>query len=44
MSKQVAQRGDGCSVPGDNQGQAGQCSDLAIGVSDHCGGVGLDGF
>ena len=43
----VAQRGDGCSVPGDIQGQAGQGSehpDLAVGVPVHYRGVGLDGL
>ena len=36
----VAQRGGGCPIPGDAQGQA----DLALGVPIHCRGVGLDGF
>jgi len=36
---QVAQRGGGCPIPGDTQGQAGQGSeqpDWAVGVSVHC--------
>ena len=41
---QVAQRGCGCPIPGDIQGQGGpgseQC-DLAAGVPAHCRGVGL---
>ena len=43
--EQVAQRGCGCLVSGDIQGQAGwgsEQSDLAVGVSLHCKGVGLD--
>ena len=43
--KQVAQRGGGCPVLEDIQGQAGPCSeqpDLAVTVSVHCRGVGLD--
>ena len=43
--KQIAQRGDGCPVPGDIQGQDGQGSehpDLTVGVPVHCGGVVLD--
>ena len=43
--EQVAQRGGGCPILGDTQGQTGQCSehpDLAVGVLVHCRGVGLD--
>lgn len=35
----------GCPVPGDRQAQAGPCSgqpDLAVDVSVHCRGFGLD--
>ena len=42
---QVAQRGGGCPVLGDTQGQAGWGSEqpgLAVGVPGHCWGVGLD--
>ena len=42
---QVAQRGGGCPIPGDIQGQAGwgsEQSDEAIDVPVHCSGVGLD--
>ena len=42
---QVAQRGGGCPVPGDIQGQAGWGSeqpDLAAYVLFHCRGVKLD--
>ena len=44
---QVAQRGGGCPVPGDAQGQAGRGSehlDPAVGVPVHCRGVGPDGL
>jgi len=44
---QVAQRGDGCPMPGDTQGQAGWGSghpDGAVGIPIHCRGVGLDGL
>ena len=44
---QVAQRGDGCSISGDAQGQAGQGHEhpaLAVGVPVHCRGFGLDGL
>jgi len=40
------QRGDGCPIPGNIQGQAGWGSkqpDLAVGVPVHCRGDGLDG-
>ena len=43
--EQVAQRGGGCLVLGDIQGQAGPDSwqpDLAVGVPVHCQGVGRD--
>jgi len=43
--EQIDQRGGGCSIPGDIQGQAGQGSeqpDLAVGVPVHCRGVGSD--
>jgi len=36
---QVAQRGVGCPIPGDTQGQAGQGSEhlnLSVGVPVHC--------
>ena len=36
---QVVQRGSGCPIPGDTQGQAGQGSeqpDVAVGVPVHC--------
>jgi len=42
---QIAQRGGGCPIPGDAQGQAGwgfEHPDLAVGVPVHCRGVGLD--
>ena len=42
---QVAQRGDGCPVPGDTQDQTGWGSeqpDLTVGVPVHCRGVGLE--
>ena len=42
---QVAQRGGGCPIPGDTQGQAGWGSeqpDQAVGVPAHFRGVGLD--
>ena len=45
--EQVTQRGGGCPIPGDIQGQAGQGSEqpaLAGGVPVHCRGVGPDGF
>ena len=45
--KQIAQRGDGCPIPGDIQGQAAQGSqqpDLAAGVPLHCRRVGPDGL
>ena len=41
----VAQRGNGCLVPGDIQCQAkwgSEQPDLAVGVPFHCRGVGLD--
>ena len=44
---QVAQRGGGCPVPGDAQGQAGRGSehlDPAVGVPVHCRGVGPGGL
>ena len=44
---QVAQRGGGCPIPGDTQGQAGWDSEqsyLAVGVPVHCRGVGSDGL
>ena len=43
--EQVAQRGGGCPIHGDIQGQDGWGSeqpDLAGGVPVHCKGVGLD--
>ena len=43
--RQVAQRGGGCPIPGDTQGQAGWGSeqpDVAVGVPVHCREVGLD--
>ena len=42
--EQVAQRGTGCPVLGDTQGQAGldsEQSDLAVGVPVHCRGLDL---
>ena len=45
IRKQVAQRGGGCPVFGDIEGQAGPGSeqpDLAVGVPAHCRGDGLD--
>jgi len=47
LLEQVAQRGGGCSIPGDSQGQARQGSgqpDVSVGVPSHCRGVGLDGL
>ena len=47
MLEQVAQRGGGCLVPGNFQGQAGWGSeqpDLAVGVLAHSMGVGLNQF
>ena len=44
---QVAQRGGGCPVPADAQGEAGRGSeqpDVAVGILVHCKGVGLDGL
>ena len=44
---QVAQRGGGCPIPGDTQGQAGRGSkqpDLPVGVPVHCREVGPDGL
>ena len=44
---QVAQRGGGCPIPGDTQGQTGQGSEqsnLAVSAPVHCRGVGLDGL
>ena len=44
---QVAQRGGGCPIPGDIQGQAGQGSeqpDPAVGVPVQCRAVGPDGL
>jgi len=41
----LVQRGGGCPIPRDIQGQAGQGSeqpDLAVRVPVHCKGVGLD--
>jgi len=46
-SKISAQRGGGCPVCGDIQGQAGQISeqpDVAVGVTVHCRGVGSNGL
>ena len=43
--KQIAQKGGGCPIPGDTQGQAGQGSeqpDLVVGVLIPRRGVGLD--
>jgi len=43
--EQIAQRGGGCPVPGDIQGQAGSGSEqavLAVGAPVHCREVGLD--
>jgi len=45
--EQIAQRGGGCPLLGDIQGQTGQGSeqpDLAVDVPVHCRGVGLDGL
>ena len=45
VQEQVAQRGGGCPIPEDIQGQAGWGSeqlDGAVGVTAHCKGVGLD--
>jgi len=42
---QAAKRVDGCPIPGDIQGQAGQGSeqcDPAVGVPVQCKGAGLD--
>ena len=42
----VTQRGGGCPIPGDIQGQVGWGSEqpaLAVGVAVHCRGVGLEG-
>ena len=42
---QIAQRGGGCPIPGDIQGQHGWGSEqhnLVVGVPAHCRGVGLD--
>ena len=44
MMEQAGQSGDGCPMPGDIQGQAGQGSDEAVGVPVHCRGVGPDGL
>ena len=44
---QVTQRGGGCPIPGDTQGEAGWGSehpDVAVDVPVHCRGVGLDGL
>ena len=44
---QAAQRGDGCSILGDTQGQAGWGSeqpDIAVGVPVHCRAVGQCGL
>ena len=44
---QVAQRGGGCPIPSDTQGQAGWGSeqpDVAVNVPVHGRGVGLDNF
>ena len=43
--EQIIQRGGGCPIPGDIQGQAGPGSeqpDLAVDIPGHCWGVGLD--
>ena len=44
----IAQRGCGCPVPGDTQGQTGwgseHIADLDAGVPVHCWGVVLDGL
>ena len=43
----VAQRGSGCPIPADTQGQAGwgsEQSDGAVGVPAHCREVGLGGL
>ena len=45
--EQVAQRGGGCPIPGDIQGQAGpgpEQPDVAVDVPVHCRGDGLDGL
>ena len=45
--KQATQRGGGCPIPGNIQGQAGQGSeqsDLVEDVPAHCRWVGLDGL
>jgi len=45
--KQNAQRGGGCPIYRDIQGQVGLVSeqpDLAVGVPVHCRGFGLDGL
>jgi len=45
--KQAAQRGGGCPIPGDIQGQAGWGSeepDLAVDVPVHCRVAELDGL
>ena len=45
--EQGVQRGSGCPIPEDIQGQAGQGSeqlDLDVEVPAHCRGVGLDDF
>ena len=39
---QVAQRGGGCPIPEDTQGEAGQGSDVAVGAAVHYRGVGPD--
>ena len=44
---EFAQRGGGCLIPGDIQGQAGQGTEqphLAVGVLVHCREVGLGGL
>lgn len=44
---QVAQRDDGCSIPGDTKGQAELGSEwpaLDVGVPVYCRDVGLDGL
>lgn len=44
--EQVTQRGNGCPIPGDIQGQSGSGSEhlikLLVGHPVHCKGVGLD--
>ena len=45
--QQVARSDGGCPIPGDIRGQIGSDSeqpDVAIGISVHCRGVGLDGL